>query len=229
MATSQDDPFYSAKRRLSRGKKHARDLESASAAFINSQPYVRVIEPEANGITKLHKVKLIKPFPEELADIATDAFYNLRSVLDQIAYAAAVASGNPSPGFAYFPFSDTAEHWEDRAKGLCKDVPSDVTALFRAFKPYKDGNNALWALNELRNVNQHAILVPLGAASTQVTSSGLVMRAPKDGAISFNLPMWTPATWDSCKNEMIIFREDPPVDNCFVASECRGSSTTLLA
>ena len=140
MCSSPHDPFYSAKRRLARAKKHAADLEIAGISFVNSEPYVRTIDLDSNGITKLHKVKLIKPFPEELSDIATDSFDNLRSVLDQIAYGAAIADGNPAPNFAYFPFSDTAENWENRAKGLCKDVPSDVVAVFRRFEPYEYGN-----------------------------------------------------------------------------------------
>jgi len=208
-STSQDDHFYSAKRRLSRAKKHARDLESAGIAFINSDPYRRVVELDVNGITKLHKIRLTKPFPEELSDFATDAFDNLRSVLDHTAYASAVVKGISSPEYACFPFSNTAENWENRAKGLCKDIPSEIAALFRSFKPYKGGNDPLWGLNELRNVNQHAILSPLGTASVQVTFDKFFMQAPKDGSISFNLPMWNPITWDSCKNEMVIFREDP--------------------
>jgi hypothetical protein len=209
MCSSPDNPFYSATRRLARAKKHAADLEVTGTSFINSEPYVRAVDLDFNGVTKLHKVKLIKPFPEELADIATDAFDNLRSVLDQTAYGAAIAGGNPAPNFAYFPFSSTAEKWENRANGLCKDVPSDVVAVFRRFEPYECGNKALWGLNELRNVNQHALLAPLGTASVEIAGARLVMKAPADGAIACNLPMWTPATWDSCKNEMVIFREDP--------------------
>lgn len=210
MCSSPEDPFYSARRRLARAKKHAADLEIAGTSFINSEPYVRAIDLDVNSVTKLHKIKLTKPFPEDVADIATDAFDNLRSVLEQTAYGAAIAGGNRTPNFAYFPFSDTAEHWENRANGLCKDVPSDVVAVFRRFEPYECGNKALWGLNELRNVNQHALLAPLGTASTQIVMGHpFIIKAPADGTISFNLPMWTPATWDRCKNEMIIFREDP--------------------
>jgi hypothetical protein len=211
MTDSRADPFSSAKRRLARAKKHASELETASIRFVKSNPYVRVVELDGNGATKLHKLKLTKPIPEDLSDIATDAFDNLRSVLDQTVYAAYVADGKTPPKFTNFPFSDTEEHWEDRARGsLSQNVPSEIVALFRGFKPYKTGNVSLWGLNELRNVNQHALLAPLGHSSIRVTPAGpFIMRAPANGSISFNPPLWTPSTWDSCKNEMVIFREDP--------------------
>jgi hypothetical protein len=210
MSASNDDPFYSAKRRLARAKKHAIDLDATYVAFINSDPYVRAIELDADGITKLHKIKLANPFPEELSDIASDAFDNLRSVLDQIAYGAGFANIKAPPQFATFPFSNNAKNWQDRADGMAKDVPSDIRTLFGAYEPYPRGKGEpLWALNELRNVNQHAMLAPLGAASVQLIGPSFFMKAPANGSISFNLPMWTPSTWDNCKNEMVIFREEP--------------------
>jgi hypothetical protein len=212
MTTSNTDPFYSAKRRLARAKKHAADFESVSDAFIKSKPYVIAVDLDSDGVTKLHKIKLVKPFPEDtLSDIATDAFDNLRSVLDQTVYAASLASGNTPGEFTSFIITETAKYWEDRAKGgLSQIIPSDIFALFRGFKPYKGGNDLLWGLNKLRNVNQHALLAPLGTSSIQVTGAPIVMQAPPDGSISMmNLPLWSPFTWDRCKNEMIIFRESP--------------------
>ena len=185
------------------------DLESASAAFINSNPYARVVELDVDGATQLHKIKLTQPFPEDISDIASDALDNLRSVLDHAAYGAAVAGGKTTPEYAYFPFSNSAENLANRAKGLCKDIPSDVTALFCRLKPYKGGNNALWALNYVRGANQHALLTPVGSANTTVKIGAFRMVASASGSAIFNPPMWNPSTWDSKKNEMIIARLDP--------------------
>jgi hypothetical protein len=205
------DPFYSPKRRLARAKKHASELETASIGFLKGNPYVSVVELDDNGVTKLHKLKLTKPIPEDLSDIATDALDNLRSVLDQTIHAVFLANGKTPPKFTNFPFSDTAKNWEDRTKGsLSQDFPSEIVAVFRGFKPYEAGNVPLWGLNELRNANQHALLAPLGHSSIRVTSTGpFMMKAPANGSISFNPPIWNPITWDSTKNEMVIFREDP--------------------
>jgi hypothetical protein len=209
MSPVQDDPFYSPKRRLLRAKKHVAELDAASAVFLNSEPYRRIVEPDIDGVAQLHKIKLAAPFPEELSDLVEDALDSLRAVLDHTAYCAAVASGKGSPEYAFFPFSNTAENWENRANGLCKDVPGDIVALFRSFKPYKGGNDPLWALNEIRNSSQHAILVPVGHASFRVFSKILSMKAPEHGSVSFDPPIWTPGTWDGAKNEMVIFRADP--------------------
>ena len=209
MATSQSDPFYSAKRRLGRAKKHILDLKEAMSAFMDSHPYTVVVEPDTDGVTKLHKVKLVKPFPEDMSDIACDALDSMRSSLDHAAYGAAVAGGVASPQYAYFPFSNSPEKWADRAKGLCKDIHADITALFCSFKPYKGGNDPLWALNDIRGSNQHALLAPLGTASVHVSLKEMTMVAPKDGSVTFTAPLWTPSSWDSSKNEMILAKVDP--------------------
>jgi hypothetical protein len=43
----------------------------------------------------------------------------------------------------------TEDAVRNNAKGGCKDLPAEITMLFEGFKPYKGGNNALRALNEI--------------------------------------------------------------------------------
>lgn len=97
------DPFYSPKRRIARAKKHIRDLEGEIKAFLDSKPYARVIEPDAEGTGELHKIKFTKALSECLSDTAVDAVDNLRSALDQAGYAVAVASGRPNAKSSYSP------------------------------------------------------------------------------------------------------------------------------
>lgn len=108
-----NDPFYSAKRRLTRARKHASDLEATCVGYINSRPYEMIVELGEDGLTQIHKLRLVKPIPDDISDIASDALDGLRSALDHMAYGAAIASGVKSPEYAYFPFSNTAENWEN--------------------------------------------------------------------------------------------------------------------
>ena len=69
-------------------------------------------------------------------------------------------------------------------------MPPEILALFRAFKPYKGGNDALWALNKLCNAKKHCALIPfdIGRANvsiTQVNQMNLVFRAGKPANINF--------------------------------------------
>lgn len=64
-----------------------------------------------------------------------------------------------------------------------------------AFKPYKGGNNALWALNELCNAPKHKMIYPIGIGGVGLGLGGnFVVGA--GGILILN-------TWDSDKNEII--------------------------
>ncbi len=76
-----NDPFYSAKRRLTRARKHASDLEAACSGYVDNHPYEMIVEPGVDGRTEVHKLRLVNPIPHEISDIASDALDNLRSAL----------------------------------------------------------------------------------------------------------------------------------------------------
>jgi hypothetical protein len=98
---------------------------------------------------------------DDLSNIVFDAANNARSALDQVAYTTAQLRGVSQPKSAKFPFGPTKEYMCNNARGGCKDVPPEIVTLFKSFKPYKEGNNALWGLNELANTPKHKLLVPV--------------------------------------------------------------------
>jgi hypothetical protein len=158
------DPFDSPKRRLARGKDHARKLEKRVATFLKNIPYEKIIEKDADGF-ELHKLRMVKPVPDICTHYAAEALEALRSALDQTGYTAAVLAGTDKPKMAKFPFGDTAADVENDIRRGCTDLPPDIVAIFRSFQPYKTGNgSALWTLNKLRNAT-HTALVPIGAGS----------------------------------------------------------------
>ncbi len=160
----------SPKRTLNRAKHHILDLHQRVAAFLIQKPYAGVVEFDSTTTKYLHKLKLTKPFPDDFATIAADAAGNLRDVLDQVGYAVAVAAGATDPDYgAFFPFCGREADFEHVAKDRCKFIPHDILTLFRSFKPYKGGNDLLWALNRICNTKKHKLIVPIsmnyGAAS----------------------------------------------------------------
>jgi hypothetical protein len=64
------DPFASPKRRLARAKEHISDIEAGIRRFFESEPDARVVELNSRRFEE-HKIKLTKPIPSELTDIAT--------------------------------------------------------------------------------------------------------------------------------------------------------------
>jgi hypothetical protein len=87
----------------------------------------------------------------------------------------------------------------DHAKGACKDLPTEITALFVSFKPCKGGNNALWALNELANTPKHKMLIPI-----VIGGAALFISSEIYGSVTYEIP-----EWDSANNELVFLRTAP--------------------
>jgi hypothetical protein len=195
------DPFKSSRSKIAWAKKNTSKLNRKLKAFFRHHPYVPFAEPhpDREGFTVI-KVRLRKQLPEDIPTAVSDILGNLRSALDHAVYAVAVAAGTPKPMNAYFPFSRTEKEFEGNLKGRCKDVPSDLYPVFRACKPYKGGNAALWALNAIRGTNDHAFIVP-------AVGLGSVAAMRVEGYGFWSAPAHP--IWDSAKNEMELMTLGP--------------------
>lgn len=191
------DIFHSSKYMISRAKHHFSDFERQITRFIKSNAYSVVVDNDTDASQKVQKLKLIKPLPVALPAIAADTVNNLRSALDQAVFAITQATGVKE---TYFPFSKDAAHFQNTVKGRCKDLPQEITDLIVAFKPYKGGNDLLWALNELSNANKHAFIRPTAVAVGGMYVDNLTITS--SNSIAVNMPRW-----DRAKNEMELFRQ----------------------
>src|SRR5580700_6407816 len=83
---SMSDPFDSSHRKLDRAKKHFLDLHGKISVFVQSNPYHRVIEPDAEKADhEVHKIKPSRELAREMDDIGDDFgefAVNLRAALD---------------------------------------------------------------------------------------------------------------------------------------------------
>jgi hypothetical protein len=164
----QADLFYSPKRTLARAHHHIEVLCSKTDDFMNGRaPGTYMIERRP-GPKNQHTIKFDRDFFQELCSIAFDAANNLRSALDQTAYATALADGKLKPKKAYFPMAGSLEKLDDVVKGRCADLRPEIIALFRTFHPYAGGNLWLAALNTLCNTQKHATLIPFKTDKHQV-------------------------------------------------------------
>ncbi len=194
------DPFESPKARLKRANAHIARLHKRIEVFFKKAPYRTVVELDADGVTQLHKFKFTKRLSESCVHSATEALEALRFALDQIGYATAVASGAVLPKRTQFPIGDDEAGLANLIKrNVSKDLPKEILALFVSFKPYKGGNDAIWALNKLRNAG-HTTLLPVAVVSDGATGfSGTLSNASIPGNL----------TLDPEKNEIIFGRVGP--------------------
>ena len=69
--------------------------------------------------------------------------------------------------------------------------------MLRTYKPYKGGENLLFALNEVCTANKHKLIIPIGSVTIAAGVSA-------EGTGFMSMPYPRPV-WDSAKNEMELF------------------------
>jgi hypothetical protein len=196
MAFSRTDPFYDPKCRLRRARQHLSNLKDEITRFLRDDPCEVVRERDPEGIYEIWKIKL-KRIPSLCDDLAFETLFTLRAALDQVAYAAAVVSGKQQPR-ANFPIANTPE-WLDGmlCSPKCRDLPDEIKALFRTFKPYETGNDVIWKLNRLRN-SVHTSLAPVGVTGARFK---VPFDRPEPGAVA---RVEGDIRWDRLENEIIL-------------------------
>lgn len=179
------DPLESPRLTVEHAKGHINEIETIVKSFFESKPYAVFTKPDPlyPGY-QIEYVKIVKPLPARIPGLALDAVKNLRSALDQLGYAIAIADGK-SGKHAHFPFGDTAADVETRRGHRSKHIRKEIFDVMAAFKPYPGGNNALWRLNKLSNVSKHEDFVHAVLFTSEITYDGngivLVTDAPSTG------------------------------------------------
>lgn len=159
------DPFQSAKHRLRRAKSHAKRFHARLMRFLEDGPYTIVADLDDDGKSATIKFVGSKPIPESAIGLAAEAIEGFRAALDHTGYAAGVAAKTVNPKSkripaTKFPFGRTRRDVVNNLARGSRSLPPEIQKLFLSFKPYKRGNEFLWALNQLCNTQKHAILVP---------------------------------------------------------------------
>ena len=191
--------FDSARLTFERAQHHIKDFDTAFNAFLADDPWTLLIDRQTEPGRSIFKVYFTRTLPETFPCIVFDAANNLRAVLDQAGYAAALASGKSAPKRTKFPFGNDLAGLNNDIDGYknCADIPPEVVTLFRNFKPYLGGNDTLWALNKLCNTKKHCALI--GLAMNGFTTE-IITFADSSTIITNATP-----TWDPKKFELTLF------------------------
>jgi hypothetical protein len=193
------DAFRSPKLTLRRAK---HEFESVANGFVSNRPYtmIRDTDPLMPGC-EIHKAKFDE-FPEMLPCILADAANNLRSALDQCGHISAVVAQRPTKSVK-FPFGSCEKEWRNNLTGGCKDLPTEIRAIFERHKAYPGGNNPLWAINEIANAQKHFELMAMPLREPSVFFN--VVATTKSARWEFNSPGGFGIGWDSEKREVVLF------------------------
>lgn len=193
------DPFESPKSGLVYARERLAEFNGACQRFFDAKPYAVFQEPDVQPGYEIVKTKLSRPMPSRWPHDAFCIFNTIRSTLDQCGWAAARLAKNIG-GNTYFPFADSEADVDRMRTGRCKDVPPDIFTLFRAFKPYKGGDDLLWSLNQATNASKHRFIVPV------LSDPGSVRIIERAALTSRNDVIPFKPKWDAVKDEMPLFR-----------------------
>ena len=152
--------------KVERAKKHISDVNVEILSFLKTDPYKVSTKRDPHTRKLIYYVSNIQPVPNPIALMAGDAIQNMMSALDHLAYQLVCASTNddpPNPNWIYFPIQDDATKYEAKKLGKIQGARQTAIDAIDAIKPYKGGNDLLWMLYRLNNVEKHRLLFTVGS------------------------------------------------------------------
>jgi len=152
--------------KVERANKHIDELKSAIIAFKESDPYKISAKHDPQTRKLIYYLVDVQPVPTRIACIAGDTLHNLRGALDHLAYRLfRVGAGDTADAkHVYFPIFDDAAKYQAGLNGKVHGMRKDAIDAIDVVKPYKGGNDTLWRLHKLNNVDKHRLLITVGAA-----------------------------------------------------------------
>jgi len=165
--------------KIKRAKDHATDLEGRVRTFLDTKPYKVGTKRNPDTRRLVYYVTSVDPTPDYLPLIAGDSIQNLMSALDHLAYqlvCSDTADKPPNPSWIYFPIADDAAKYEAKKHGKMEGASDDTFKAIDLLAPYKGGNDFLWVLYRLNNIEKHRLLITVGSMFQSVNLGAYVVR-----------------------------------------------------
>lgn len=147
--------------------------------FLKTNPYKVGTKRDSQTRKLVYYLTSVELVPSSVALIAGDAIQNMMSALDHLAYQIVCAATNdnpPNPNWIYFPIQDDATKYKAKKLGKIQGARPSAVKAIDTLKPYKGGNDLLWALYRLNSVEKHRLLFTVGSMY-QSLNIGALMTA----------------------------------------------------
>jgi hypothetical protein len=166
MKMTADERIALIRVKIERAKQHIHELNSEIRAFFDTNPFIVGTKRNPKTRQLIYYLVSVHEVPLTIAAIAGDILQNLRSALDHLAYQLVLVgrgSGDPLR-HVYFPIADDAKKYESEKIKKTRGMREAAIKAIDAVKPYRGGNDILWHLNRLNNVDKHRLLITVGSA-----------------------------------------------------------------
>jgi hypothetical protein len=146
--------------KIERAKTNLQNLEVELSRY--GQQHFHAATSDRDSQTReviINPVQKWQKLPFDALAAAGDVIQNLRSALDYLAQQLVWSGSGSEPSRSVqFPIAKDAVTYESdkarRVEGMCPKAIKAIDAL----KPYKGGNDALWKIHELNNIDKHRTL-----------------------------------------------------------------------
>jgi hypothetical protein len=163
--------------KLDRAREHLATLSADVRAYLDSRPYVVEAKRAPDTRRLIYFVAGLRPTPSRVPAVLGDAIHNLRSALDHLAYQLVwVGSGKKPSSHVYFPIGDDRVKYLEQRRRQVKGAAPAAIATLDNLMPYRGGNDALWRLHKLNNVDKHRVLLTAGSAFQSVNIGAHMSR-----------------------------------------------------
>lgn len=164
-------PYRSARAKLNRAKKQIKNLKFRIDAFLfrEPHPYEFTSYQDAETGSYVYKTIRVDEVPAGIVLRAGETLQSLRSALDHLAWQAVLDAGNKPGTYTGFPILDSAEKYQSYSPGKIEGVGPRERNIINWFRPYKGGNDILWRLHRLNNIDKHRLIIAAGLALTERT------------------------------------------------------------
>jgi hypothetical protein len=133
-----------------------------------------------------------------------------RDSLDHLAHALAVNNKAVKLTAVEFPICDTQARFADKGtRRKIAELSAVDQAAIIALKPYKGGNNVLYALHWLSNKSKHRDLI---AVAQNLASAGWRPRPGSGGGYIRRFAVWTPDKSPNKDGTVIMMDADPQIE-----------------
>ncbi|MGO9336089.1 MAG: hypothetical protein ACLPY1_01140 [Terracidiphilus sp.] len=172
--------------KLDWAEQHLNKLNSALRVFHDTHPVSTLtkIDPETGELT--YYVREVPPIPSHIPLIAGDVLYSLRGALDYLACGIVPVVSKDTK----FPIAHSAEAYESSLGKVVDGIQQEALESLSKIKPYQGGNQALWTLHKLNNIDKHRLLLAVSTINPMhdLTPEEMAIQeplGPKDFAVTF--------------------------------------------
>lgn len=172
-----DDRLKHVTLKVKRAYEHIAACEQQLQMFLESRPYKVGAKRDPKNRKLIYYVESVEPIPDCIPLIVGDAIQNLMSALDHLAYQIVcndTGDKPPNPKNVYFPIADNVTKYVANKHRKMEGARQQSFDAIDALKPYKSGNDQLWTLHKLNNIEKHRMLLTSGSQAGGINACQLM-------------------------------------------------------